>query len=281
MFGAWCLSATLGLAIGAGPGTMPPPPEFDETAAPTLDEAGPVEGPSRPAELAPTHDIEAETSTEPSSSGIELAPPPTPDPETLSPPADEQPPDTSEVWWPDPGRAPGDGAGFFVSASLLIPTGALVTWGLLAEPTLSREDRIGIIVAGSGMAVLGAIGLGLGISRRMKLVRWAKAYRVVPTAQGGGLLAAGGFSLSAALTLAPLGVWVLARGGTPWVGGTMIGAGLASGAFASLALHFGRQRMQAWQRTGGWYRRPLPQVGLHPRLLVTRESLGIGIGGQF
>jgi hypothetical protein len=229
--------------------------------------------------------------------GIEFAPPPTLEPDLLPSPGApiEIPPPPEgvqegplaltstdgEALWPDPGTAPPDGAGAFVTAAVLIPVGVLVPLGLLQDRTLPPQGRSGIIVAGVGMEIIALAGLGLGLSRRLKLVRWAGAYRVQPTPQGGGLLAFGGIALTAGLTLAPLGFWVMARGGSLPHANAMVIGGAAALGLAPLGLVFGKRRRDAYIDSGGWIRRPMPPVTVVPRVLVLPRGAGISFVGQF
>lgn len=260
---AWIVIASLMLG--------PPPPQISE-----------------PVEL-PIEDEE----TEPP--GIEFAPAPVPAPTLESdglpievPPPPEgveegpaAPMPEDPTLWPDPGVAPHDGSGAFVTAGVMMAVGVLVPLGLLQDPTLTSADRSGIIGAAVGMEVIGALGLGLAISRRVKLVRWAGAYRVQPTPQGGGLLTFGGIAVAAGATLVPLGIWIMARGGgTPQATAMLIG-GFASLGLSPLGLVLGKRYANDYRTTGGWIRRPLPQVTLAPRLLVLPGGFGVSVAGRF
>lgn len=247
----------------------PPPPEL----SPPPDDPAPIEGPARAPE-ASDDDVP----------GIEFAPTLASDDDAAD--TSEAPSPLSEPSWPDPGTAPGDGAGAFVAAGALIPIGILVPIGLSLDPSLSRTDINGIIVAGVGMEVIAMGVLGLGIARRVKLRRWALAYRVQPTPQGGGLLAAGGLAGTAGLTMLPLGIWVLARGGSQPVGISLAIAGaLSLGVITPPAIVFGKRRHDHYQRTGGWMRRPLPEVRPEvswvPGVMVLPDGLGLSVGGRF
>jgi hypothetical protein len=249
MPGAWIVLATLVLG--------PPPPQITEPAEPPGIEFAP----------APT--------LEPSALPIEVPPPP--EGVAEGPVAPHEDP----ALWPDPGTAPPSGAAAFVTAGVLIPVGVLVPLGLLQDPTLTPADRGGIIGAAVGMEVIAALGLGLAISRRMKLVRWAGAYRVQPTPQGSGLLAFGGITLTAGATLVPLGIWIMARGGsTPHATAMLIG-GSASLGLAPLGLVLGRRYAKTYHSTGGWFRRPLPPITVTPRVLVLPGGLGVSFAGRF
>lgn len=250
----------------------PPPPNISEPAE------LPIEGPA------------SDHAAEPP--GIEFAPAPTIDPDALpievppppegveEGPAAPSPPEDPTLW-PDPGNAPPNGAGAFVTAGVMFSVGVLVPLGLLQDPTLNGADRSGIIGAAIGMEVIAALGLGLAVSRRVKLVRWAGAYRVQPTPQGGGLLTFGGIALAAGLTLVPLGFWIMARGGSTPHANAMVIGGAASLGVAPLGFVFGKRRRDAYLSTGGWIRRPLPQVTLAPRVLVLPGGVGVSFAGRF
>ena len=245
------------------------------------DSGAPVEGPARP----PTHEPDAEP-PEPEAPDPEIdfaPPPPEPEPDEELAAAPPEPP--PEVSWPDPGPVPSDGAGAIVAGSLLVPTAVGVTWALLSDPRLSKVDQIGIGVAGVGMGGIGLGILGLGIYRRVKIRRWAAAYRVVPTPQGGGLLTLGSLGGLAGLTLAPLGVYVLAQGGNVPVGAGMLAGGLVSlGVVTPLGFVFGLRQAARMRATGGWTRPPLPQVPqvrLRPQLMLGADRLGLGVAGEF
>lgn len=170
----------------------------------------------------------------------------------------------------------------FVTAGVLIPVGVLVPLGLLQDPRLSGDARVSIVVAGVGMEVIGLAGLGLGLHRRMKLVRWAGAYRVQPTPQGGGLLEIGGIALTAGVTLDLLGLWIMARGGSmPQATAMLIGGSAALGLVAPLGLVFGKRRRDAYHTSGGWIRRPMPPLTVAPRLLVLPHGAGLSLAGRF
>jgi hypothetical protein len=194
MSGAWIVLASL--LLGPPPPEISEPPGIEFAPAPTLDaDTLPIEVPPPP-------------------EGVEEGP--------VAPPPDEA------SMWPDPGTAPSDGSGLFVSAGVMVAAGVLVPLGLLQDPALSADDRGAIIGAGVGMEVIAALGLGLAVSRRMKLVRWAGAYRVQPTRQGAGLLTFGGIALSAGATLVPLGFWIMGRGGSSPQATAMVIGGAAS-----------------------------------------------------
>jgi hypothetical protein len=223
--------------------------------------------------------------------GIEFAPAPTLDPDALPievppPPVGVEagpavPPPEDPTLWPDPGTAPSNGAGGFVMAGVLISVGVLVPLGLLQDPTLTRADRSAIISVGVGMGLIAALGLGLAASRRVKLVRWAGAYRVQPTPQGSGLLTFGGLALTAGATLVPLGVWIMARGGSSPHATAMLIGGSASLGLAPLGFVLGKRRRDAYLSSGGWIRRPLPPITLAPRLLVLPGGAGVSLAGRF
>lgn len=273
MLGAWFFIASLVLG---------PPPQLSEPAE------LPIEGPARPA-LDP--DASENEDEDPGPPGIEFAPAPTLDPSVL--PIEVPPPPEGveegpaaltpggPTLWPDPGTAPPNGAGAFVTAAVMLSTGVLVPLGLLQDQTLSGADRSGIIGAGVGMEVIAALGLGLAVSRRMKLVRWAGAYRVQPTPQGSGLLTAGGIALAGGLTLVPLGSWIMARGGSGPHAIAMLIGGSASLGFAPLGILLGKRRRDAYLSSGGWTRRPLPPVTLTPRVLVLPGGFGVSFAGRF
>jgi hypothetical protein len=264
MPGAWIVIASLMLG--------PPPP--------------PIEGPTRDPDASDDENKNAEPP------GIEFAPAPTLEPGALPievPPPPEgveegpaaPPPPDDPTLWPDPGTAPPDGAAAFVTVAVMISAGVLVPVGLLQDPTLTSADRSGIIGAAIGMEVIAALGLGLAVSRRVKLVRWAGAYRVQPTPQGGGLLTFGGIALTAGLTLMPLGFWIMSRGGARPQATAMVIGGAASLGVAPLGIVFGKRNRDAYLSTGGWIRRPLPPVTLAPRLLVLPGGFGVSLAGRF
>jgi hypothetical protein len=254
MPGAWIVIASLVLG--------PPPPQITESAEPPGIEFAPA--PALEPGVPPT---------------IEVPPPP----EDLAGIQEGPATPTLEdpTLWPDPGTAPASGAGMFVAAGVTIPVGVLVPLGLLQDPSLTDADRIGIIGVAAGMGLIGSLGLALAVSRRMKRVRWAGAYRVQPTPQGGGLLTFGGIALTAGATLAPLGVWIMARGGsTPHATAMLIG-GTASLGLAPLGIVLGKRRRDAYLSSGGWIRRPLPPVTLTPRVLVLPGGFGVSFAGRF
>jgi hypothetical protein len=247
---AWIVLAALMLG--------PPPPQISEPVElPIEDEA--AEPPAIEFAPAPT--------LEPDALPIEVPPPPEGGEE--GPVAPHQDP----ALWPDPGTAPPSGAAAFVTAGVLIPVGVLVPLALLQDPTLTPPDRGGIIGAAVGMELIAALGLGLAVSRRVKLVRWAGAYRVQPTPQGGGLLAFGGIALMAGATLVPLGI---VKHST-----AMLIGGSASLGLAPLGFALGTRYAKHYHSTGGWYRRPLPQITLAPRVLVLPGGWGISFAGRF
>jgi hypothetical protein len=279
MSGAWIVMASLMLG--------PPSPQI----------SGPVEGPAVEGPAVEDPAVEDEDAEPP---GIEFAPAPRlePDASLLEPGATiEVPPPPEGVQegplalsstdeaslWPDPGNAPSDGSAALVSAGVLIPVGVLVPLGLLQDPRLSGPDRSGIIVAGVGMEIIGVAILGIGLHRRVKLARWAGAYRVQPTPQGGGLLAFGGIALTAGVTLDLLGLWVMGRGGAMPQANAMVIGGSAALALAPLGLVFGKRRANNYAATGGWVRRPMPMppVTVVPRLLVLQRGAGISFAGRF
>lgn len=257
MIGDWIVIASLLLG----------PPPLGEQAEP----ADPAEPPG--IEFAP---VPAPT-LEPDAFEPELPPPP----EGVEEGPAAPPPPEDPTLWPDPGTAPADGAGAFVTAGVMISAGVLVPLGLLQDRTLTSADRSGIIGAAVGMEVIAALGLGIAVSRRMKLVRWAGAYRVLPTPQGGGLLTFGGIAVAAGTTLVPLGIWIMARGGSSPQATAMLIGGSASLGLAPLGIVLGKRRRDAYLSSGGWIRRPLPPVTLAPRLLVLPGGLGVTLAGRF
>jgi hypothetical protein len=260
-----------------------------EPPAPRLDpkpEGAPIEGPARPAELGG-----AEPPREPEP-GIELAPPPELDEtETEAETETETEADVATadaegkqpaIFWPDPGTAPADGTGFFVGGGVLAPTAAIVTWALLRDPSLSSVDRSGIWIAGGGMELVALIAISMGAVRRAKLVKWANAYRVIPTPQGSGLLTLGGLGVTSGLTLIPLGIWVLARGGSNEAGLAMLATGaVTGGVIAPLGLSFGTHRRKLYEQTGGWRRRPIPELTLTPSFSISAQHVHVGLSGRF
>jgi hypothetical protein len=276
MPGAWIVIASLVL----GPPT-PPPPHISGPAE------APIEGPAPQGDPSEAEDEAAEPP------GIEFAPPPTLEP---GPSAIEVPPPpeghegiqegpaalTEDAsLWPDPGSAPSNGAGMFVAAGVTIPAGILVPLGLLQDPALTDADRVGIIGVAAGMGLIGSLGLGLAVSRRVKLVRWAGAYRVQPTPQGSGLLTFGGIALTAGATLVPLGLWIMGRGGSMPHANAMLIGGTVSLGISPLGLVVGKRYRNAYLTTGGWIRRPMPQITLAPRVLVLPGGFGVAFAGRF
>jgi hypothetical protein len=289
---SWFLLAPL---VVRGPGHEPPPPRLDdEVRAPTPNSAeGSVEGPREGPALPP-----APARVEPP--GIELAPvepgvgedawavpPPRSagegtvgeagDPGEGNAGSDAGQPAES---WPDPGTAPGDGSGLFTAGGLVLASTPLWTSLLLRDPGLTREDRTNILIAGGGLGAIGIGFLALGGYRRAKLRRWAAAYRVEPTHQGGALLVLGGVAQGLGLTGVPVGIYWLVYDNPGW-GAVATAVGAVSLGLAPLCLHFGRTRRANYLDTGGWVRRPLPQVRLAPNVLVTRGGFGFGLAGRF
>lgn len=260
---SWIVLASLGLAR-LGP--EPPPPRFDEDTQSLSTIEGPREGPRPPSE-----------STE--ATGIEFAP--TTVGETEDSPTRSDPVVGPAEVWPDPGVAPANGAGLFMGSSLILASTPLWTAYLLRDPKLTRQDRIAVLVAAGGLGVLAIGGLGLGGYRQAKLRRWATAYRVVPTRQGGALLTLGGVAVALGLTGVPVGVYWLVHGGLVGWGAVASSVGAVSLGVAPLCLYFGSQRRKAYVETGGWVRRPLPRVRLAPRVTFTESGLGVGVAGQF
>jgi hypothetical protein len=254
MPGAWIMLASLVLG--------PPPPQISEPAEPPG------------IEFAPAPTIESGPST------IEVPPPPE-DPEHGIEEGPAAPTLEDPTLWPDPGTAPPNGAGAFVAAGVTIGAGVLVPLGLLQDPGLTDADRMGIIGVAAGMGLIGSLGLGLAVSRRVKLVRWAGAYRVQPTPQGSGLLTFGAIALSAGATLAPLGLWVMGRGGSSPHATAMLIGGTASLGLAPLGLVLGKRIRNAYLSSGGWIRRPMPQITLAPRVLVLPGGFGVSFAGRF
>jgi hypothetical protein len=259
MPGAWIVIASLVL----GP---PPPPEIIE----------PAESDPPGIEFAPAPAPKLEPGEPPNPLGIEVPPPPEGVAEGPVAPPHEDP-----SLWPDPGTAPPNGSGAFVTAGVMFPVGVLVPLGLLQDPTLSGDARAAIITTGVGIEVIAALGLGIAVSRRMKLVRWAGAYRVQPTPQGGGLLTFGGIALAAGFTLAPLGLWIMARGGSSPHATAMLIGGCASIGLAPLGFALGKRRRDVYLSSGGWYRRPLPPVILTPSVLMLPGGFGVSFAGRF
>jgi hypothetical protein len=256
MQGAWIVIASLVLG--------PPPPEISDPAE--LDPPG--------IEFAPAPTLEPGETSIPA--GIEVPPPPEGVEEGPVAPMPEDP-----SLWPDPGTAPPNGAGAFVTVGVMVPVGVLIPLGLLQDPTLSGDARAALITTGVGIELIAALGLGIAISRRMKLVRWAGAYRVQPTPQGGGLLTFGGIALAAGATLVPLGAWIMARGGSPPHATAMLIGGSASLGLAPLGFALGKRRRDAYLSSGGWIRRPLPPITLAPRVLVLAGGFGVAFAGRF
>lgn len=258
----WRLAALLMLGPGESEASPPAPSIEAPIAAPS---EGPIEGPAPPP-----------ASSEP---GIELAPPP-PEVEEEEPEPAESTAFVEEPSWPTPGTAPSDGAGMLVAGAILMPTTALATLALLSEAR-RPEDRIGLLVGGIGLELIGAAFLGAGIHRRVKLKRWTLAYRVVARPQGGGLIAAGSLAGAFGGTLIGVGSVALRRDYTAG-GAAMLGIGIAGvGVIAPLGIYFGRQLRHEYEETGGWYRPALPTVQLAPRLIVTDTTFGFGVAGRF
>lgn len=256
MTAAWRLAVALMLGPPV-PGEVAPP-------APTIEPepAAPIEGPAPP----PSTDEQ----------GIEFAVQPPEDP-TESDPVQTPAPEPS---WPTPGTAPTDGWGAVVSGAILMPVAALATWGLYREAG-TTADRVGILVGGIGLELVGVGLISMGLYRRAKLYRWTLAYRVVAPPQGAGLLAAGGLAVLFGGTLIGTGGFGMARG-NPVVGGTLLGVGVASVAvIAPLTIYLGKRRRDHYLDTGGWYRPPMPTVQLSPRVIVTGETFGFGVAGRF
>jgi hypothetical protein len=259
MPGAWIVIASLVL----GP---PPPPEIIEPAE--LDPPG--------IEFAPVPAPKLEPGEPPNPLGIEVPPPPE---GVAEGPA--VPPHHDPSLWPDPGTAPPNGSGAFVTAGAMIPAGVLVPLALLRDRTLSGDARAAIISTGVGIEVIAALGLGIAVSRRMKFVRWAGAYRVQPTPQGGGLLTFGGIALAAGTTLVPLGIWTMARVGSGPDAIAMLIGGSVSLGLAPLGFALGKRRRDAYLSSGGWYRRPLPPITLTPSVLMLPGGFGVSFAGRF
>ena len=180
--------------------------------------------------------------------------------------------------WPDPGTAPSDGNGAFVSAAVLAPSAALMTYLLVRPPIQGDPDDISTIVVGSAMGGL-ALGLvGMGISRKLKLRKWAIAYRVRPTFQGGGMLAAGGLALNFGLAFTLAGAF----GSNLSYRWPMLIAGLGTlGVLAPPLLIFGKRTRQRYLQTGGWYRPPLPPIPVSMSIQPLRGGVGVGFSGRF
>jgi hypothetical protein len=262
----WRLAVAL--LLGSPPDEVVPPSPTIEAPieAPT---EGPIEGP------APPPAIEWPDST--SEAGIELA---------TEPPEGEPESDANasavieEDQWPTPGTAPSDGWGLVTAGAILMPTAALATWALLQEVD-GKRDKVAILAAGGVLELMAIGGMAMGLRRQVKLKRWTLAYRVVAPPQGRGLLTAGGIAINFGVVLIAGGAIVVKNGYTP-TGATMIGFGVGGLAvIAPLTLYFGRLRAKQYHATGGWYRPPLPTVELAPRVIVSNDTFGLGIGGRF
>lgn len=260
-------------------------------AAPTPDPAQELPTPSR---NAPSDDLLGAPPVDPLNPSSAPLPEPEPEPPTpgiefaVPPPEDEPAPAEGprapaeqqdiDARWPDPGTAPSDGNGAFVSAAILAPSAALMTYLLVRPPIRGDADDISTIVVGSAMGGL-ALGLvGMGISRKLKLRKWAIAYRVRPTFQGGGMLAAGGLALNYGLALTLAGAF---GSGLQYRWPLLI-AGLGSlGVLAPPLLIFGKRTRERYLRTGGWYRPPLPPIPVSMSVQPLRGGVGIGFSGRF
>jgi hypothetical protein len=246
------------LLLGPGPDEVPAP-----RINTPVEQHAPVEGP------APAHD----------GPGIEFA---------IAPPDDDEEEDEiepaervtgHEPSWPTPGAAPADGWGMITAGAILMPTAAAATWALVLS-TGAKQEQVAVLVTGVAFELLGIGLIATGIHRQAKLKRWTLAYRVIAPPQGAGLLAAGGIALSFGVTLIASGAVAMRESAA--FGGSMIGVGVAGlTVIAPLTLYFGKQRRDYYLATGGWYRPKMPTVQLAPRVILDRETFGLGVGGRF
>jgi hypothetical protein len=271
--------------------------------------ARPVEGPARPP--APTPETPAETPPgEPSAVEPELTPAVIPPPPSFDPndvPGIEfvVPPPVSDenqhvaphesplaATWPDPGIAPNDGAAMLVmggttAALTLLGFSAALTIGL-ARDTPLEQLLPATIVPAAGLLAVSAGGLYLGIKRAVAHHRWEAAYRVVGEPQGAGLNVGATFMLLGALFLIPAGAFAL----DPYnsgPGASMIAVGSAAAVATPIMYTVAAHRKRNYERTGGWHRRPIPQIPgedesrLHISPLVAPTFGGVTVGarGQF
>jgi hypothetical protein len=137
-----------------------------------------------------------------------------------------------------------------------------------------------------GLLAFAGGGLVLGIQRARTHRRWELAYRVVGTPQGGGLNVGASFMLLAALGMIPSGAFALQRGDVA-SGASLIAIGSVSAVATPIMFTLGAKRQRDYLRTGGWYRRQLPQrpaearLQLGPRVGPLPGGAALGVGGRF
>lgn len=174
--------------------------------------------------------------------------------------------------FPDPGVAPNDGAAMLVLGGTtlgltLAGFGVGLSYGLRNHVPLEWLLPSTLIPTVGLLAFAGG-GLGLGIQRARAHHRWELANRVIGTPQGGGLNVGASFLLLAALGLIPSGAFALQRGDTA-LGATSIALGSISAVVTPIMFSLGAKRQRDYARTGGWYRRPIPQLRGQARLQLT------------
>lgn len=278
--------------------------------------ARPVEGPARPP--VPTPETPPETppgeppAVEPELPPVVIPPPPSFDPgdapgiEFVVPPpeGEAQPvaPDESPLAavWPDPGVAPNDGNSILVLSGTTIGL-TLVAFSAGVAIGLDREVPLegllpGAIIPAAGILAFSAGGLYLGIKRATAYHRWELAYRVVGEPQGAGLNIGATFMLLGALFLIPGGAFGLDRGADVSLSASALAVGSAAALVTPIMYTIAARRKRAYERTGGWHRRPIPQIPgpqipgeeesasrLHisPLVAPTLGGVTVGARGQF
>jgi hypothetical protein len=251
-------------AVHAGPPSEPSEPAKIE---------GPIEGPARPPAAPPgwqepvDPDAPTDTLTPPpptfdpdDAPGIEFVVPPPESEEQQQ--ADEREPPLAATF-PDPGHAPNDGIGMLVLSSTTI---ALTGVGFGAGLVIGLQNQTPLewllpstLVPTIGLLAFSGGGLYLGIKRARSYRRWEIGYRVIGEPQGSGLKVGASFMLLGALGLIPSGAFQL-NSGDAQSGAVMIALGSAAAVAVPIMFTVAARRTQNYDRTGGWRRRPIPQI---------------------
>ncbi|EDM80023.1 hypothetical protein PPSIR1_20389 [Plesiocystis pacifica SIR-1] len=281
------LAPLISACLLLGPATPPPATSDAEATEPQ---------PSAPA----TSDADAAEPGEPAelpTGGIDFAVPPPEgetedegsDPASVEGPAPAAPPeddlDYSPLYGSSIGTAPPDGAGGIVAGAMLLPVAVGATWLLTGGDPISGigDDRVPILVAGTGLGIVGVGALGLGLYRMSKNRRWMRIRGVEPLPQGAGLLTAGGMSINFGAVAVLSGSLFLARDQVqgPIPASMIVAGGLSLAVAAPLTLIYGKRRSRNYAATGGWRRRPLPPVPTQPTGFFLPGGFGVGVQGRF
>jgi hypothetical protein len=268
-------------------------------AAPAPNESDrPVEGPMRPPiepDAPPAVDPDAPT-------GELVPPPPTFEPDevpgiefVVPPPESDEDQHIPEhesplaATWPDPGVAPNDGNSILVLSGVTLGLTAL-GFGAGLTVGLQRQTPLewllpATIVPTAGLLAISGGGLYLGIKRASAHHRWEVAYRVVGEPQGGGLNVGATFMLLGALFLIPAGAFALDAGDYQ-AGAPMIAAGSVAAVVTPIMYTLAARRKRSYEQTGGWHRRPIPQIPgeeeswLEVTPLVAPNYNGVTVGAR-